>query len=69
MTLSAEQLESIRNGEPVRVVLPELGEEIVLLRAAAFDELSELRRDEQDKQAWAKLGIEAASRWAEENPY
>jgi len=37
MNLTSEQIQAIRQGEPVRVVLPEIGEECVVLRAADFE--------------------------------
>ena len=69
MNLTPEQIEAVRQGLPVRIAAPEIGEEIVLVRASRFQELQEILDDRQEKAAWAKLGMEAASRWTKENPY
>ncbi len=37
MNFTSEQIQAIRQGEPVRVVLPEIGEECVVVRAADFE--------------------------------
>lgn len=37
MNLTSAQIQAIRQGEPVRVVLPEVGEECIVLRASDFE--------------------------------
>lgn len=37
MDLTSEQIQAIRDGEPVSVVLPEVGEECVVMRKDVFE--------------------------------
>jgi hypothetical protein len=67
--LTEEQRQAVRDGKMVRLTVPELGGELVLLRAEHCESLGDLLQDEQEKAAWAKLARKAANRWAEENPY
>lgn len=67
--LTEDQQQAIRKGEAIRLTLPEVDCDLVLLRAEAYDHLRESLAEEQEKAAWAKLARKAASRWAEENPY
>jgi hypothetical protein len=46
MNLSAEQVQAIKDGEPVRLVSPEVGEECVVLRADVFDRVKRLSYDD-----------------------
>ncbi len=39
MNLTNEQVQAIREGEPVRIVLPEVGEECVVLRSDAYEKI------------------------------
>lgn len=49
MVLTADQLREFRRGQPVKVPLPELGEEVVLLRVAAFETIRELLAEEEER--------------------
>ncbi len=74
MTLTVEQLESLKRGEPVRLCPPELGKEVVVVPEARFSQLRELfgdglPDDEKDRAAWAQLARKARDSWAEENAY
>lgn len=69
MNLTQEQVEALRRGKPVRVASPEIGEDVLLVRASAVGQLQDELEDEREKEAWARLGMQAASAWAEENPY
>lgn len=69
MTLTVEQIESLKRGEPVRLMPPELGENVVVVREAVFHELQGSSDEEAEKASWAKLGEEAAAAWAKDNPY
>ncbi len=67
--LTQEQSQALRNGEPVRLPLPELGKEVVLLCGEDFARIQMLLEDDREKAAWAALGRKAADRWAQENTY
>ena len=69
MTLTAEQIESIKRGEPVRLAAPEIGEDVVVIRESEYRELRESLEGEKERAAWARLGEEAAAQWTRENPY
>jgi hypothetical protein len=69
MTLTVEQIESLRRGEPVRLSPPELGESVVVIRETEFRGLQELLEDEKEKAGWAQLARKARDSWAEENAY
>ena len=55
MTLTVEQIQAIRKGEPVRVVLPEIGEECVVLRSAKFEDFANPPRVPDPTQAYAAI--------------
>ena len=42
MQLTSGQIQAVRQGEPVRVVPPEIGEECVLLRAGVYEDVVRL---------------------------
>ena len=67
--LTEEQRQALRNGKTVRLTIPELGGDLVLLPAERYESIRELLEDEQEKAAWARLARKAADRWAEENPF
>jgi len=69
MTLTVEQIESLRRGEPVRMDAPELGEGVVVIRESVFRELREASDDEKEKAAWAELARKARDSWAADNAY
>jgi len=67
--LTAEQQEAVQKGEAVRLTVPELNSDLVLVPAEQYESLCELLNDEREKAAWAQLARKAANRWAEENPF
>jgi hypothetical protein len=67
--LTEEQRQAVTDGKTVRLTVPELGGDLVLLRAERYERIRDLLEDEQEKAAWAKLARKAANRWAEENTY
>ena len=69
MTLTVEQIESLRRGEPVRLNPPELGENVVVIRESQLSQLRELLDDEKEKAAWAQLARKARDSWSQENAY
>lgn len=69
MTLTAEQLESLRRGEPVRVSSPELGGDVVVIGEAAFREIQQKLDIDREAADWAALSKRGRDGWADENPY
>ncbi len=67
--MTEQQSQALRNGEPVRLPVSELGKELVLLRGEDFARIQMLLEDDREKSAWATLGRKAADRWAQENPF
>ena len=52
MDLTSEQVQAIKQGEPVHVVLPEVGEECVVLRAGAYADVLHALEGIDPKQAY-----------------
>jgi hypothetical protein len=52
MNLTNEQVQAIKQGEPVRVVLPEVGEECVVLGARAYADVVHAMEGIDPKQAY-----------------
>jgi hypothetical protein len=69
MKLTAEQIETVKHGLPVRMSVPELEGEVVLMLSSTFEAFEELAADRQEKEAWAKLATDAREMWAQENPF
>jgi hypothetical protein len=69
LELTEKQRQAIRQGEAVLMADPELGEEVVLLRAELYETIRELLEDEREKAGWAKLAAASRAGWARENPY
>lgn len=65
--LTEVQRQAISKGEPVRLNAPEVGADVVVMRADEFEELREVLEEEREKQAIAAVGLSAAQRWAQEN--
>jgi len=45
MNLSSDQIQALKEGEPVQVVPPEVGQECVLLRRDVYDRIAHLLDD------------------------
>ncbi len=69
MKLTVEQIEAVKKGDPVRISMPEIGKDVVLLRAEDYEEIREALDDERARRALAQAGLEAASHWAHDNPF
>jgi hypothetical protein len=69
VNLTLEQIEAVKKGEVVKLPLPEVGGEVVLLRAETYEEMRETLEDDREKAAWAALGRKAVDLWARENPF
>ena len=71
--LTDEQASVLKQGYPVRVSVPELGGDIVVVLAAQREStesvLQETLDEIREKAALSKLGRRAAASWMKENPY
>ncbi len=67
--LTEQQRQAVKNGEAVRISAAELGEDVVLLRAALFDKLRELLEDDCEQQAVLRYSMKQARKLAHENPF
>jgi hypothetical protein len=67
--LTEQQRQAVRNGEAIRVPAPELGEDVVLLRAAQYENMRELLEERHEQQAVLRYSMKQAAKAAEENPY
>ncbi|MBI4604870.1 MAG: hypothetical protein HY721_23150 [Planctomycetes bacterium] len=62
-------MEAIKKGEAVRVVLPEAGTDVVLLKVDRFEEMRGLAEDKALQRRWLEASHESAVAWMKENPY
>jgi hypothetical protein len=66
--LTAEQLRAVKQGEPVRLSVPELGEDVVLLRVSAYERVQELLEEERGRKGIARVAVRNAARRLDEEP-
>jgi hypothetical protein len=71
VTLSPDQMEALRQGEPVRV--NEAGADLVVLRADVYERMRELLEEEEEERAFEKARLAASKKGAitfmKDNPY
>jgi PHD/YefM family antitoxin component YafN of YafNO toxin-antitoxin module len=67
--LNEPQLQAVKNGEVVRVAVPELGEDVVLLTAAQYEHMREALDDQHEQEAVLKYSMKQAAKVAQQNPY
>jgi hypothetical protein len=67
--LTQDQCRTLREGEPVRLAAPEIGEEIVVLRATAYDALRADAADKREQDAILSYSKRQAAQAGRENPY
>jgi hypothetical protein len=67
--LTEQQRQAVKNGEAVRVAAPEIGEDVVLLRAAEYESIREFLEDQREQQAVLRYAMKQAAKVAHENPY
>ena len=67
--LTEKQREAVRNGEAIRVSAPEIGEDVVLLRATDYENLKELLSDLREQNAALHYSMGQARTVAKDNPY
>ncbi len=63
MTLTIEQIQAIRDGEPVRLILPEVGEECVVVRATEYADSSMPSPGLDPRQAYAAIDEAWSEDW------
>jgi hypothetical protein len=67
--LTEQQRQAVKNGEAVRVAVPEIGEDVVLLRATDYDSIRDLIEDQREQRAVLRYSMKQAAKTARENPY
>ncbi len=67
--LTEQQRQEILDGKPVRISSAELGRDVVVLTANAFEQLAELVQDEREQSAFRAFARKQAAKLAQENPY
>ena len=71
--LTDKQASVLKQGYPVRVFVPELGGDVVVVLAAQREStesvLQETLDEIREKAAFSELGRRAAVSWMKENPY
>ena len=66
--LTEQQRQAVKNGEAIRVAAPEIGEDVILLRATDYESLWELLEDNREQEAVLRYSMKQAAKVAEENP-
>jgi len=67
--LTEQQRQAVRNGEAIRLLAPEIGEDVVLLRAAQYESMRDLLEDQREQEAVLRYSMKQAAKVAKENPY
>ena len=71
--LTDEQVSVLKQGYPVRVFVPGLGEDVVVVLAGQGEStesvLQETLDEIREQAALSQLGRQAAASWMKENPY
>lgn len=67
--LTEQQRQAVKSGEAVRVTAPEIGEDVVLLSAALYENIRELLEDQREQQGVLRYAMKQAAKVARENPY
>jgi hypothetical protein len=67
--LTEQQRQALKDGEAVRVAAPEIGEDVVLLRAVQYENLKESLEDRREQETVLRYSMKTAAKVASENPY
>lgn len=67
--LTEQQMQAVKNGEAVRVAVPGMSEDVVLLNAAQYENIRELLEDRREQQTVLRYAMKQAAKVARENPY
>lgn len=62
--LTDQQRQAVRNGEAVRVTAPELGEDVVLLRATEYETMRESLQDRTEQSALLRYSMKQVAKAA-----
>ena len=57
IVLSDEQRTAVEKGDAVRVLAPDLGKEVVVLRADLYETIKELLREEHERRGIAEIAM------------
>ena len=68
MNLTSHQIQAIRDGEPVPVVPPEIGQECVLLRKDIFERIAALEGPREVSPEEFEAGLDALAEGCDELP-
>ncbi len=61
--LTEEQRQAVIKGEVVRLALPEIGQDVILLRADTYEDIREVLEDERQQKAFREAGLRCARKW------
>ena len=61
LELTEAQCRSVLQGEAVRLPMPDIGQDVVILRADAYEEIREILEDERERRAIAKVAVRNAA--------
>lgn len=67
--LTEQERQAVRNGEAIRVAVPEIGEDLILLSAAQYESIRELLEDQREQRTVLHYAMKQAAKIAKENPY
>ncbi len=59
--LTEEQRSAVEQGDPIRVMAPDLGKEVVVLRADLYDTVRELLEEERQRRIIARIAMRNAA--------
>lgn len=62
LELTQEQTQSLLQGNPVRVNLPEIGKEVVLLQGETYETIRDILEDERDRRLISQVAVRNAAR-------
>lgn len=67
--LTEQQRDAVRNGKAVRMSIADVDEDVVILRAAIYENILELLDDQREQKAVLQYSMKQAAKAAQENPY
>ena len=65
--LTDQQRQAVRDGEAIRVAEPEIGEDVVVLRATQYESMRGLLEDEREQRAVLRYSMKLATKSAKEH--
>lgn len=67
--LTEQQRQTVINGDPVQIASPEIGEDLVVVKASRYQQMQESLEDQREQKAVLRYSMKQASRAAQENPF